>query len=131
MNKMFTELSGMYNLLTQRKSGERDKTIFKTTLKLFQIDNNRRSFKFMEVWYFLTTSWKLVKDYGSEEDGLKKTKVSKMSYTNSLDANFGVDFNEKNALKLEEVLRPIGRDKVKMRESSYNASRVKIGDKLR
>lgn len=73
----------------------------------------------------------MVKDYGSEEDGLKKTKVSKMSYTNSLDANFGVDFNEKNALKLEEVLRPIGRDKVKMRESSYNASRVKIGDKLR
>lgn len=41
----------------------------------------------------------------------EKNKVSKTTYIVSLDAHFGIDLNEVNELKLEEVVRLMGRDR--------------------
>lgn len=50
----------------------------------------------------------------------EKNKVSKTTYIVSLDAHFGIDLNEVNELKLEEVVRLMGRDKARKRGWSSN-----------
>lgn len=52
----------------------------------------------------------MVKEYGRKEGDSNKTKVSETTYTTSSDAHFGVDLNEMDEIKLEEVVRPMRRD---------------------
>ncbi|CAH1425188.1 unnamed protein product [Lactuca virosa] len=63
-------------------------------LKIYFVDT-KRSFKFIDIWRFLSASPKWVKEYGEEEEGgEKRTKVSETSYTTS----------SEDELELEEVV---------------------------
>lgn len=77
INKYVTKFNNIYNnLLTQRKHGEDDEQTLEMTLKIFLVDNNKKSFKFIDVWRFLSKSSKWIKEYGNEEGGEKRTKAT-------------------------------------------------------
>lgn len=76
MKKSVTKLHDIYNnLLKQRKSMESDQEIFETMLKIFFFDT-KKSFKFIDLWRFLSASPKWAKEYMEEEEGVEKSTKS-------------------------------------------------------
>lgn len=125
-----TKFNDIYNnLVAQRKSWDGDEQILETTLKKFLVHNNKKLFKFRDIWRFLSNSLKWVEDFASKEGGLKRTKFSETSYSTSLDAHSRVDLNECE-FNLEEVVRLMGQDKEKKRGSSSNTPETRNGDEI-
>lgn len=110
-------------------STENDQQFFKMALKIYFVDP-KNSFKFIDVWRFLSASLKRIKEYEEEQGGEKRTKVSKTNYTTSSNANFGVDLNKMGELKLEKTVRPMGRNRAKKKGFLSNALGVGSGSDI-
>lgn len=126
VNKLVTKFNELHhNLKTQHKNGQTDQNIFETALEKYRQENNGKAFKYVEFWKIIEPCgvWH---DMNEEEKGAptKRTKTSESSCTKSSDARVqsGLNEDDDDELELEELLRPIGRDKAKRKGSSSSAS---------
>ncbi|XP_052622261.1 uncharacterized protein LOC128127644 [Lactuca sativa] len=115
-NKGVSKINGLYNnLKTQRKSGQGDEEIFQEVLQ-FYLEEVGKPFKWHDCWKLLVQSPRWItyeRDFVFGVQQSKRTKTGSSGYTTSSDARVGVDLNPNDELELEEIVRPMGRDKAK------------------
>ncbi|XP_052619840.1 uncharacterized protein LOC111908712 [Lactuca sativa] len=123
--KGVSKINGLYNnLKTQRKSGQGDKEILQEALQ-FYLEEVGKPFKWHDYWKLLVRSprWKKYeRDFIFGVHQSKRTKTGSSGYTTSSDARVGLDLNQDDELELEEIERPIGRDKVKRKGKGTSSS---------
>ncbi|XP_023754942.1 uncharacterized protein LOC111903394 [Lactuca sativa] len=112
------------NLKTQRKSGQGDEEILQEALQ-FYLEEAGKPFKWHYCWKLLVRSrrWKKYEPnfiFGVQESKRKKTGSN--GYTTSSDAWVGLDLNQDDEHELEEIVRPIGKDKAKRKEKGTSSS---------
>ncbi|XP_023745124.1 glutathione S-transferase T3-like [Lactuca sativa] len=114
--KGVSKINGLYNnLKTQRKSSQGDEQILQEALQ-FYLEEVGKPFKWHDCWKLLVRcpGWKKYEQdfvFGVQQS--KRTKTGSSGYATSSDARVGLDLNQDDELELEEIVRPMGRDKVK------------------
>ncbi|XP_023757618.1 glutathione S-transferase T3-like [Lactuca sativa] len=95
--KGVSKINGLYNnLKTQWKSGQGDEQILQEVLQFYLEEVEKYDQDFI---------------FGVQQS--KRTKTGSSGYTTSSDARVGLDLNQDDELELEEIVRPMGRDKAK------------------
>ena len=123
--KGVSKINGLYNnLKTQRKSGQGDEEILQEALQ-FYLEEVGKPFKWHDCWKLLVRSprWKKYEQdfiFGVQQS--KRTKTGSSGYTTSSDARVGLDLNQDDELELEEIVRPMGRDKAKRKGKGTSSS---------
>lgn len=130
------KFDGVYNnLKTQRKSGQPNQSVFETTLEYFLSRKQREGVQVCRVLEGGGTLQKMAWSQQTTRKGKsgrgKVQKRSDTSYTTSSNARVNIDLNEEeDELELNEVVRPIGRDKAKREGSSSSETRTKKSDEF-
>ncbi|KAL7584227.1 glutathione S-transferase T3-like [Lactuca sativa] len=120
-----SKINWLYNnLKTQRKSGQGDEEILQETLQ-FYLEEVGKPFKWHDCWKLLVRSPRWItyeRDFIFGVQQSKRTKTGSNGYTTSSDARVGQDLNQDDELELEEIERPMGRDKAKRKGKGTSSS---------